>query len=106
MKNNGWRFTESLKSLTKNLFGSYEFQNRFQKNGEGFQRKPSLHYFDMRTQNLKYLKITIISSFVSIYFCSFSSVRGFCTSFVNPQNLRTCGSWCACTGEIRHAEFV
>ena len=71
MKNNGWCFTESLKSLTKNLFGSYEFQNRFQKNGEGFQRKPSLHYFHMRTQNLKYLKITITSSSLFIFVVSF-----------------------------------
>ena len=44
-------------------------------------KKTFLALFDIRTQNLKYLKITIISSFVSIYFSRFSSVRGFCKKF-------------------------
>ena len=78
----------------------------FQKNHKEFQRKLSLYYYDIRTQNFKYLIITIISQFLSIYFCSFSSVSGFCTSFLKRQKLRTCCSWCACMGKIRHAKFV
>lgn len=84
-----WKFEKFYAKLFWLL--SISTSLRFPKNRKGFESNCSLYYYNMGTPNLKYLTITIISWFLSIYFSSFSSVRGFCKGCIyytsEPQNM-------------------